>query len=61
MVEGDGVSIWSLFGNAVVSVISSFEIISQRKRELVASLLLCSYCREAVCVLRLLIECWVGL
>ena len=28
MVEGDGGSIWSLFGNGVVSVISSFAIIS---------------------------------
>ena len=41
----------SLFCFAVLSVVSSFAIISLRKRELVALLLLCSECHVAVVVL----------
>ena len=40
--------VWHLFCIAVLSVVSSFEVISLRKRELVALSLLCSYCRVTV-------------
>ena len=43
-----GICVWSLFSYAVLSVLSSFAIISLRKRELVALLWLSFWCHAAV-------------
>ena len=57
-----GLSVWSLFRYTVLSVLSSFEIISPRKRELVALLYLFPRCHVAVSVLCLFLTVpWVGL
>ena len=53
---------WSLFCSAILSVLSSFAIISPRKRELVALLAFSSWCPVTVIVFVFSSRClWVGL
>ena len=53
---------WSLFSNALLSTLSSFVIVSLRKRELAALFKLCFCCHVAVSVLCFFtMVLWVGL
>ena len=57
-----GIYVWSVFGNAILSVHFSFDIIVLRKRELDAIIYLSSCGHMAVSVFGLFIAVlWVGL